>query len=329
MRPHRQKPTRLPCPWDSPGKNAGVGCHFLLQCMTVKSESEVVQLCLTLSDPPTRLLRPWGFPSKSTGVGCCCLPLNGHESEQILRDSEGQGGLTMGSQRARLDWVTEQQQRPSWKFRLKSGIIHARRKSHIAPRVHFAQIYLGNGLNSTHCHKLAIHRGELRSGQWDYLYKMKIHRAASSPTIHPDLGSSRRSWAPAVHWCCDCWCPNLQGAIWNKSSTPVHWKVTRLPCMGELQTWKFSARKTCLTKAQTRHLAPTLCDAGLPDWQENHSKELIMLLEHIPWAVQGYFYFTIRYNMFHDAPCPGHFLKIVFAESLIPVNHQLSKIWIN
>ena len=45
------QPTRLPCPWDSPGKNTGVGCHFLLQCMKVKSEREVVQLCLTLSDP--------------------------------------------------------------------------------------------------------------------------------------------------------------------------------------------------------------------------------------------------------------------------------------
>ena len=38
-------------PWDSPGKNTGVGCHFLLQCMKVKSKSEVAQLCLTLSDP--------------------------------------------------------------------------------------------------------------------------------------------------------------------------------------------------------------------------------------------------------------------------------------
>ena len=47
---HRQQPTRLPCPRDSPGKNIGVGCHFLLQCMKVKSESEVAQLCLTLSD---------------------------------------------------------------------------------------------------------------------------------------------------------------------------------------------------------------------------------------------------------------------------------------
>ena len=51
VRPHRRQPTRLPLPWDSPGKNTGVGCHFLLQCMKVKSESKVAQSCLTLSDP--------------------------------------------------------------------------------------------------------------------------------------------------------------------------------------------------------------------------------------------------------------------------------------
>ena len=51
VRPHRWQPTRLPCPWDSPGKNTGVGCHFLLQCMKVKSESEVTQSCPTPSDP--------------------------------------------------------------------------------------------------------------------------------------------------------------------------------------------------------------------------------------------------------------------------------------
>ena len=51
LRPHRQQSTRLPHPWDSPGKNTGVGCHFLLQCMKVKSESEVTQSCPTLSDP--------------------------------------------------------------------------------------------------------------------------------------------------------------------------------------------------------------------------------------------------------------------------------------
>ena len=51
MQPHRRLPTRLPGPWDSPGKNTGVGCHFLLQCRKVKSESEVAQSCLTLSNP--------------------------------------------------------------------------------------------------------------------------------------------------------------------------------------------------------------------------------------------------------------------------------------
>ena len=51
VRPHRRQPTRLPRPWDSPGKNTGVGCHFLLQCRKVKSESEVAQSCLTLPDP--------------------------------------------------------------------------------------------------------------------------------------------------------------------------------------------------------------------------------------------------------------------------------------
>ena len=51
LQPYRRQPTRLPRPWDSPGKNTGVGCHFLLQCMKVKSESEVIQSCPTLSDP--------------------------------------------------------------------------------------------------------------------------------------------------------------------------------------------------------------------------------------------------------------------------------------
>ena len=51
VRPHRQQPTRLPRPWDSPGKNTGVGRHCLLQCMKVKRESEVAQSCPTPRDP--------------------------------------------------------------------------------------------------------------------------------------------------------------------------------------------------------------------------------------------------------------------------------------
>jgi len=53
VRPHRRQPTRLPRPWDSPGKNTGVGCHFLLQRMKVKSKSEVAQLCPTVVTPWT------------------------------------------------------------------------------------------------------------------------------------------------------------------------------------------------------------------------------------------------------------------------------------
>ena len=53
VRPHRPQPTRLPSPWDSPGKNTGAGCHLLLQCMKVKSESEVAQLCRLLTTPWT------------------------------------------------------------------------------------------------------------------------------------------------------------------------------------------------------------------------------------------------------------------------------------
>ena len=72
--PIDRQPTRLARPWDSPGKNTGLGCHFLLQCMKVKSESEVAQSCpRPHGRQPTRLLHQWDFPGKSTGVGCLCL----------------------------------------------------------------------------------------------------------------------------------------------------------------------------------------------------------------------------------------------------------------
>ena len=75
--PIDRQPTRLARPWDSPGKNTGVGCHFLLQCIKVKSESEVAQSCPTPSDPMD--CSPPGssingiFQARSTGVGCLCL----------------------------------------------------------------------------------------------------------------------------------------------------------------------------------------------------------------------------------------------------------------
>ena len=76
VRAHRWQPTRLRHPWDSLGKKTGVGCHFLLQRMKGKSESEVAQSCPTLWPhglQPTKLLCPWDFPGKSTGVGGHCL----------------------------------------------------------------------------------------------------------------------------------------------------------------------------------------------------------------------------------------------------------------
>ena len=60
VQPRRRQLTRLLCPWDSPGKNTGVGCHFPFQCMKVKSESEVTQPCPTLSDP-----MDWSLPGSS------------------------------------------------------------------------------------------------------------------------------------------------------------------------------------------------------------------------------------------------------------------------
>ena len=102
VRPHRRQPTRLPRPWDPPGKNTGVGCHFL-QCMKVKSESEVAQSYPTLSNPmdyslpgssihgilQARVLE-WGpipAPGKNTGVGCHFLQCMKVKSEREVAQS--------------------------------------------------------------------------------------------------------------------------------------------------------------------------------------------------------------------------------------------------
>ena len=100
VRPHRRQLTRLPRPWDSPGKNTGVGCHFLLQCIKVKSESEVAQLYPTPSDPMDcslpKLLCPWDLPGKSTGVGCHCL-LQPYNSRRLTSFKDSVEILTLGS----------------------------------------------------------------------------------------------------------------------------------------------------------------------------------------------------------------------------------------
>ena len=108
MRPHRRQPTRLPHPWDSPGKNTGVGCPFLLQCMKVKSKSEVAQSCPTLRPhglQPTRLLRPWDSPGKSTGVGCHRLLRRSRA--QPLNGFPGWGGGAGGQEEAQGSPVPE------------------------------------------------------------------------------------------------------------------------------------------------------------------------------------------------------------------------------
>jgi len=76
VRPHRRQPTRLRRPWDSPGKNTGVGCHFLLQSMKVKSEREVAQSCPTLRDQMDCSLpgsSVHGISQARVRVGCHCL----------------------------------------------------------------------------------------------------------------------------------------------------------------------------------------------------------------------------------------------------------------
>ena len=91
VRLHRRQPTRLPRPWDSPDKNTGVGCHFLLQCMKVKSQSEVAQSCLTLSDLMDCSLPSSSvhgiFPGESTGVGCHCLLQNSKARRRQTTDT--------------------------------------------------------------------------------------------------------------------------------------------------------------------------------------------------------------------------------------------------
>ena len=73
MQPRRRQPTRLPCPWDSPGKNTGVGCHFLLQCVKVKVKSlSHIRLLASPWTAAYQASRPWDFLGESTRVGCHC-----------------------------------------------------------------------------------------------------------------------------------------------------------------------------------------------------------------------------------------------------------------
>ena len=83
VRPHRRQPTRLSCPWDSPGKNTGVGCHFLLQCMKMKSEGEVIQSSLTLFSSAQSLGRVQLFATPWTEA--CQASLSITNSQSLLK----------------------------------------------------------------------------------------------------------------------------------------------------------------------------------------------------------------------------------------------------
>ena len=115
VQPHRWKPTRLPFPWDSPGKNTGVGCHFLLQCMKVKGESEVTQSCPTLSDTmdcsllgssvhgifQARVLE-WG------AIAFSAMNMTLSKLQEIEKDWEGWHAAVSGLQRVGYNLLTEQ-----------------------------------------------------------------------------------------------------------------------------------------------------------------------------------------------------------------------------
>ena len=93
VRPHRQQPTRLPLPQDSPGKNTGVGCHCLLQCVKVESESEAAQSCPTLSDPtdwnPLGSSVRWIFQARVLEWGAIAFSDTDLHFEKIYARSRG------------------------------------------------------------------------------------------------------------------------------------------------------------------------------------------------------------------------------------------------
>ena len=101
VRPQRQQPTRLPRPWDSLGENTGVGCHFLLQCMKVKSENEVAQSCPTLCNPM----------DCNIGVGCHFLRRRQWHPTPVLLPGKSHGWRSLVGYRPRgrkeLDTVSD------------------------------------------------------------------------------------------------------------------------------------------------------------------------------------------------------------------------------
>ena len=105
VRPYRRQPTRPRHPWDSPGKNTGVGCHFLLQCMKVKSESEVAQSCPTLIDPILFFLYSYFRKLHWYAHEKAMAPHSSTLAWKIPWTEEPGWLQSMGSQRVRRDWT--------------------------------------------------------------------------------------------------------------------------------------------------------------------------------------------------------------------------------
>ena len=166
--PHGREPTRLPRLWDSPGKNTGVGCHFLLQCMKMKSESEVAQSCPDCLWPyglqPTRLPRPWDFPGKSTGVGCHCLlePQNHRVVIVSLRSAKKDSYFSTGTRKVmRLLYGNYQMNNVQWALGLlgedKPRKVTRSRNRHFWTRRSLSRDELKQSQGEADEHKCCIH----------------------------------------------------------------------------------------------------------------------------------------------------------------------------
>ena len=113
VRPHRRQPTRLPCPWDSPGKNTGVGCHFLLQCMKVKVKSlSSVQLFATPWTAAYQAPPSMGFSRQEYWSGVplpksCSTPGPGEQRDRISRNPWSNGVIDQSLEnRKNSIWVS-------------------------------------------------------------------------------------------------------------------------------------------------------------------------------------------------------------------------------
>ena len=153
--PHRRQPTRLPRPWDSPGKNTGVGCHFQLQCMKVKSESEVAQSWLTLSDPMDCSLPGSSihgiFQSRVLEWGAIAFSVRFARSSQIALQS----GCT--------HLCSHRQEKRSRHLRLKDWNFTNSRGIQWNAWVHFHQVLLFPSKIVTPSHSLTYPRHPLQS----------------------------------------------------------------------------------------------------------------------------------------------------------------------